>query len=130
MAIRFVDFQKQLDPNGPRRFGFWNSEDAVHVDGMLSFGGVEAWATWDEFERDSAETNRGPYEVQLDVFRALCPPWVFGDTAPPDDVPGLLRVASDALKEAGHEDMGEAVFEAAAYVEAFEGRRSKLAWPL
>jgi hypothetical protein len=55
-----------------------------------------SWANWDEFERDVTEETGGH---PLDIFRALCPPWVFGDTDTTADVLGLLRYLCDHLQD-------------------------------
>lgn len=119
--IRFVDFGRQLDPSGPRLFGFYDTETGRLLRGYrgMTPHATSGWANWFDFEGDFWD-NAVVLPIPLMDIKRLCPPWTFGKGELPEDSPGLLRVASDALKEAGHEAMGAAVFEAAAEVERLQ----------
>jgi hypothetical protein len=84
VPIKFVDFGRQLGL-GPRRFGFWEGRY------FFTANGSQSWKTFDEFsddhriqsevfERMSTGSITGIEHptLNLDNFRALCPPWVFG----------------------------------------------------
>lgn len=127
MAVRFVDFGRQLG-DGPRRFGFWYDDpaNAPTSTGFLEYNGEQSWIRYEDFERDLIEDlvaegctlDQGTAVVQS--YQPLCPAWVFGDTAPPEDIPDLLRLASDIVKVTGEEAIGQAVFEAGAEVERLQ----------
>jgi hypothetical protein len=96
MSVIFIDLGRKID--GKRRFGFWE-------EGMMTFGYRESWTSWDDFEQD--HKTRVTRNHSIESFKALCPPWTFGQPTPiPDNGPGFLRVSGDRLEELG----GEAEF--------------------
>lgn len=83
MATRFVDFGRQLYPDGPRMFGFWTDGDDAfyHAAGFVVVNGRECWASFEDFARDH-QVERDECEPFLEAptaseFEVLCPPWAF-----------------------------------------------------
>jgi hypothetical protein len=82
--IRFVDFDRQLGPDGPRMFGFWATGGGPFYFGrcFVVVNGHECWSRWEDFARDHQIEREecGPFESAptADDFRPLCPPWAFG----------------------------------------------------
>ena len=88
--IRFIDIGYQ---NGPcaseaectevgwkREFAFFDTGE----DKFEEFDYKQVWNTWEEFEASAHayEAHEG-CTVLLDLFRRLCPPWVFESTGVP-----------------------------------------------
>jgi hypothetical protein len=78
---RSVDFGFQLDPDGPRMFGFWHRVDGFHhLPGFIVANLNEAWDSWESFARDhAADFEDGlphPLAPVAEDLKGLCPPWV------------------------------------------------------
>lgn len=85
MQIRFVDFGAQLDPDGPRMFGFWHGvDDFFHLPGFLCVHLREAWDSWDSFACDHAadcgDDMPHPLAPVAEDLKGLCPAWVLGES--------------------------------------------------
>jgi hypothetical protein len=81
--IRFVDFGFQLDPDGPRMFGFWadGSGPFYHGRCFVVVNGRECWSQWKDFARDHRVEREEckPFESAptADDFKPLCQARVF-----------------------------------------------------